>query len=49
MLNVAKDHGITVDDVYIMTVKQVYELVERGKKLDYLQSRIQGLKKTLEK
>lgn len=49
MLNISKEHNITVDDVYRMTVKQVYELVERGKKLDFLQSRIQGYKKTLEK
>lgn len=48
MLNIAKEHSITVDEVYIMTVRQVYDLVERGKRLDYTRGAIEVLRKTQE-
>ena len=48
MLNISKEQGITVDQVYVMTVRQVYDLVERGKRLDYTQHARTALNKLQE-
>ena len=45
--NLVKEYGFTHDEVFIMSVKDVYTLIDIGKRQDYIQSKVQEGKRTM--